>query len=112
MRRGQLRQGLLARGPGQQAELAEPPDRVVEIRVGAFDGLVRLAALPPARTIQATPETARSIPFSASHAWISTSDAPRSRRLNALTTPRAAAGSTTSTPSSPRPYPTGILGCG
>ena len=33
-RRGQLPQGLLARGPAQQSKLAELPDRVIEIRVG------------------------------------------------------------------------------
>ena len=64
------------------------------------------------RSIQDTPESARSIPFSASHAWISTSDAPRSRRLNARTTTFAAAGSTVSTPFWPRTYPTGTFGCG
>ncbi|MHB8659975.1 MAG: hypothetical protein ACYC91_18950 [Solirubrobacteraceae bacterium] len=47
-------------------------------------------------------EIERSIPFSSSNAWISTSEAPRSRRLNACTTTRALGRSTTSTPSSPR----------
>ena len=46
---GEFLQGLLARGPAQQAKLAELPDRVIEIRVGAFDRLVRLADLLPAR---------------------------------------------------------------
>ncbi len=54
------------------------------------------------RSIDSTPEIERSIPFSAKNAWISTSEAPRSRRLNARTTIRALARSTTSTPSSPR----------
>jgi hypothetical protein len=48
-RRGQLPQGLLARGPAQQAELAELPDRVIKTRAGALDRVVRLADLPPAR---------------------------------------------------------------
>ena len=42
---GQFLQGLLARGPAQQCKLAELPDRVIEIRVGALDCLVRLADL-------------------------------------------------------------------
>ena len=46
---GEFLQGLLARGPAQQAKLAELPDRVIEIRAGALDRLVRLADLPPAR---------------------------------------------------------------
>ena len=46
---GEFLQGLLARRAAQQAELAELPDRVIEIRVGAFDRLVRLADLLPAR---------------------------------------------------------------
>jgi hypothetical protein len=41
--RGQLLEGLLARRAAEQSKLAELPDRVIEIRVGAFDGLVRLA---------------------------------------------------------------------
>jgi hypothetical protein len=48
-RRGQLLQGLLARRPAQQSKPAELPDRVIEIRVGAFDRLVRLADLLLAR---------------------------------------------------------------
>ena len=48
-RRGQLLQGLLARGPAQQSKLAELPDRVIEIRIRAFDRLVRLADLLLAR---------------------------------------------------------------
>jgi hypothetical protein len=54
------------------------------------------------RGIDATPEIERSIPFSASHAWISTSEATRSRRPNASTTIVALGRSTTSTPSAPR----------
>ena len=46
---GEFLQGLLARGPAQQSKLAELLDRVIEIRVGAFDRLVRLADLLPAR---------------------------------------------------------------
>ena len=46
---GEFLQGLLARGPAEQSKLAELPDRVIEIRVGAFDGLVRLADLLLAR---------------------------------------------------------------
>jgi hypothetical protein len=41
--------GSWIRGPAQQAKLAELPDRVIEIRVGAFDRLVRRADLLPAR---------------------------------------------------------------
>jgi hypothetical protein len=48
-RRGQLLQGLPARGPAQQAKLAELADRVIEIRAGAFDRLVRRANLPVPR---------------------------------------------------------------
>ena len=48
---GEFLQGLLARGPAQQAELAELPDRVIEIGVGAFDRLVDLANLLPARAV-------------------------------------------------------------
>jgi hypothetical protein len=54
------------------------------------------------RSIDATPAIERSIPFSASNAWISTSEAPRSRRLNACTTTQTLRRSTTSTPSPPR----------
>jgi hypothetical protein len=54
------------------------------------------------RSIEATPAIERSIPCSASHAWISTSEAPRSRRSNASTTIAAVGRSTTSTPSAPR----------
>jgi hypothetical protein len=55
-RRGQLLQGFLARGPAQQSKVAELPDRGIEIRFGAFDGLVRLADLLPADQI--SPPTA------------------------------------------------------
>jgi hypothetical protein len=86
-------------------------DRLVSVRVVQL-AEVDLAQYIRERSIQDTPESARSIPFSASHAWISTSGAPRSRRLNALTTTFAASGSTVSTPFSPRAYPTGTFGCG
>ena len=46
---GEFPQGLLARGPAQQAKPAKLPDRVIKTRAGAFDGLVRLTDLPPAR---------------------------------------------------------------
>jgi hypothetical protein len=42
---GEFLQGLLARGPAQQAKRAELPDRVIEIRVRAFDRRVRRADL-------------------------------------------------------------------
>ena len=57
------------------------------------------------RSIDSTPGIERSIPLAASHAWISTSEAPRSRRLNARTTIWALGRSTTSRPSSPHTYP-------
>ena len=49
-RRGELLQRLLAGRPAQQRKVAALPDRVIEIRVGAFDGVVRVADLLPARS--------------------------------------------------------------